>query len=163
MDAAKPLTLPAMSHTPRACEKTLKAGVCFIITEEVEHVVVGIPVGTDTFVRAHGEKVVRDHAAVRLTHLLVALAGQQAVMLISTKSMAQTACFLQRGQDLDLSFFADGCRSDHVNLQPHQRMQVRPSTGSGGLGLASALKRQLAVSTGSFAGLLPKILGTCQG
>lgn len=48
------------------CENALLTGVRFTTTEGGRAVVVVIPVGTNIFVIAHAEKVVKDNGAERL-------------------------------------------------------------------------------------------------
>lgn len=78
-------------------------------------VVIGIPVDTYVFVRAHAEKVMEDNGAERLTCSLADMPDRQTAMLTATKVMAQKTCFLKRGLNIDLS--EDSCsRADQAEL-----------------------------------------------
>lgn len=162
----KTAALEPMGNTPTSREKALLAEVHVTTAEERRAVVEDIPMGADAFVRAHVEKVVKDNSAERLTRLLPGMPDEQTAMLMATEWMAQKTCLLKRGLDIDVSkgacsrvnqvrlgmlehvlehsaavnegpFFSDECQSDRINLRPHQRVQAGPSTGAGGLELAS--------------------------
>ena len=61
------------------------------------------------------------------------------------------------------SFFADGCPTNTLTLQPHQQAQVNLSTGAGGFGLSSAEARRMSASVGSLVATVPEVLADLSG
>ena len=56
------------------------------------------------------------------------------------------------------SFFADGCPTNMLTLQPYQLAQASLSTGAGGFGLSSAEAQRMSVSVGSLVATVPEVL-----
>lgn len=111
-------------------------GVQVTTTEEGEVVGVGIPVGTDAFMRAHAEKVMKDNGVERFARHLAGTPEKQEAMLIATKSMSEKTCFLERGLD---------------RPSTAEDAEARPRTpGSGGRRNASSLTNaRVTTSTSS--------------
>ena len=61
------------------------------------------------------------------------------------------------------SFFADGCPTNMLTLQPHQQARASLSAGAGGFGLSSADARRMPVSVGSLVATVPEVLADLSG
>eukprot|EP00904_Undaria_pinnatifida_P007452 jgi/Undpi1/3837/HiC_scaffold_16.g07206.m1 len=61
------------------------------------------------------------------------------------------------------SFFADGCPTNMLTLQPHQQAQASLSTGAGGFGLSSAEARRMSAFVGSLVATVPEVLADLSG
>ena len=61
------------------------------------------------------------------------------------------------------SFFANGCPTNMLTLQPHQQAQASLSTGAGGFGLSSAEARRMSASVGSLVATVPDVLAYLSG
>lgn len=79
------------------------AGAGVGITDKSLSVVVSIRFGTDAFMQAHSTKAIKGKGADHLTRLLVHIPNKQVKVLVATKLMAQSICYLERGVDFDLS------------------------------------------------------------
>eukprot|EP00904_Undaria_pinnatifida_P013228 jgi/Undpi1/9035/HiC_scaffold_26.g11495.m1 len=141
--------------------------------------VVGVPIGTDEYVRESAMEIVRNGAAEQLARMMSRMPDKQSANLIATGSMVQRTSYLERVMDPELSlaackkadgnalwmleklldlpdvaeessFFADGCPTNMLTLQPHQQAQSSLSTGAGGFGLSSAETRRMSASVGSL-------------
>ena len=60
-------------------------------------------------------------------------------------------------------FFADGCPTNMLTLQPHQQAQASLSTGAGGFRLPSAEARRMSASVGSLVATVPDVLADLSG
>ena len=60
------------------------------------------------------------------------------------------------------SFFADGCPTNMLTLQPHQQAQVSLST-TGGFGLSSAEARRMSEIVGSLVATVPEVFADLSG
>ena len=62
------------------------------------------------------------------------------------------------GEAQESSIFADGCPTNMLTLQLHQKAQASLSTGAGGFGLLSAEARRLSASVRSLVATVPEVL-----
>ena len=149
----------------------------------------GVPIGTDEYARESAMEVVRNGGSEQLARMLSRMPEKQSASLIATGSMVQRTSYLKRVMDPELSlaackkadgnslwmleklldfpgtagessFFADGCPTIMLTLQPHQQAQAGQSTGAGGFGLSSAEARRMSASVGS---LVPEVLADLSG
>ena len=60
-------------------------------------------------------------------------------------------------------FFANGCPTNMLTLQPHQQAQVSLSTRAGGFGLSSAKARRMSASVGSLVATVPEVIADLSG
>ena len=67
------------------------------------------------------------------------------------------------GEAQGSSFFADGCPTNMLTLQPHQQAQASLSTGGGGFGLSSAEARRMLASVGILVATVPEVLADLSG
>eukprot|EP00904_Undaria_pinnatifida_P003430 jgi/Undpi1/13088/HiC_scaffold_8.g02750.m1 len=157
------------------------SGIGVSIAERGGVKVVGVPIGTDEYVRESAMEIVRNGGAEQLARMLSRMPDKQSANLIATGSMVQWTSYRERVMDPELSlaackkadgnalwmleklldlpgaaeessFFADGCPTNMLTLQPHQQAQASLSTGAGGFGLSSAEARRMSASVGSFGG-----------
>ena len=61
------------------------------------------------------------------------------------------------------SFFADGCPTNMLTLQPHQQAQASLSTGPEGFGLSSTEARRTSAIVGSLVVTVPEVLADLSG
>ena len=137
-------------------------------------------------------EIVRNGGAKQLARMLSHMPDKQSANLIVTGSMVQRTSHLERVMDLELSlaasqkangnalwilekqlglpeaveessFFADGCRTKMLTLQPYQQAQASLSTGAGGFGLSSAEARRMSASVGSLVATVPEVLASLSG
>ena len=119
---------------------------------------VGVPIGTNEYVRESTIEIVRNGGAEQLARMLSRMPDKQSANLISTGSLVQRTSYLKRVMDpelllaackkadgnalwmleklLDLpgaaeesSFFAHGCPTNMLTLQPHQQAAGEPVHG----------------------------------
>ena len=124
--------------------------------------------------------------------MLSRMPDKQSANLIATGSMFQRTSYLEGVMDPELSlaackkadgkalwmmeklldlpgaaeessFFADGCPTKMLTLQPHQQAQASLSTGAGGFGLSSAEARRMSASGGSLVATVPEVLADLSG
>ena len=146
-----------------------------------------MPIGTDEYARESAMEIVRNGGAEQLEHRML---DKQSVNLIATGSMVQRTSFLKRVMDPELSlaarkkadgnalwmlvklldfpgaaeessFFADGCPTNMLTLQPHQQAQASLSTVAGGFGLSSAEARRVSHPLGAWWRRCQKCLLIC--
>ena len=127
----------------------------------------GVPIGTDEYARERAIEIVQNGGAKQLVRMLSRMPDKQSANLIATGSMVQRTSYPERVMDQELSlaackkadgnalwmlekvldlpgaaeessFFAHGCTTNMLTLEPHQQAQARLSTGAGGFGLSSA-------------------------
>ena len=67
------------------------------------------------------------------------------------------------GAEEESSFFADGCPTNMLTLQPHKQAQASLSTGAGGFVLSSAEARRMSASVGSLVATVPEVLADLSG
>ena len=67
------------------------------------------------------------------------------------------------GATEESSFFADGCPTNMLTLQPHQQAQASLSTGARGFGLSSAEAQRMSASVGSLVATMPEVLADLSG
>ena len=67
------------------------------------------------------------------------------------------------GAEEESSFFADGCPTNMLTLQPPQQAQESLSTGAGGFGLSSAEDRRMSASVESLVATVPEVLADLSG
>ena len=61
------------------------------------------------------------------------------------------------------SYFADGCPTNLLTLQPHQQAQASLSMGARGFGLSLAEARRMSASVGSLVAMVPEVLADLSG
>ena len=192
INPSKTVTLPPKGHVPTPEQIALLEGISVSIAERGGVKVVGVPIGTDEYVRESAMEVVRNGRAEQLARLLSRMPDKQSANLIVTGSMVQRISYLERvmGPELSLaeckkaddsalwmlekifdlpgaaeesSLFADGCPTNMLTLQPHQQAQASLSTGAGGFGLSSAEARRISASVGSLVATVPEVLADLSG
>ena len=148
---------------------------------------VGVPIGTEWYVRGRTIEVVRGGGAGRFARCLASMPDKRAAALIAVESLGRRTSYLGRAlvpglsleackradngaqwayvEILELrgaaeasSFFQEGCLDSRLTLEPYQQAQARLSTGAGGLGLSSTEVRRISASIGSRVGTLPEVL-----
>ena len=141
------VALPPKGHVPTPEQIALLEGIGVSIAERGGIKVVGVPVGTDGYARESAMEIVRNRGAEQLARMLSRMPDKQSANLISTGSMVQRTSYLRRvmGPELSLaacqkadgnalwmlkklldlpgaaeesSFFADGCPTNMLTLQP---------------------------------------------
>ena len=152
----------------------------------------GVPIGTDEYVRESVMEIVRNGGLEQLARMLSRMPDKQSANLIDTGSMVRRTSYLERVMDPELSlaackkadgnalwmleklldlpggaeessFFADGCPTNVLNLQLHQQAQASLSTGAGGFGWSSAEARRMSASVGSLVATVPEVLADLSG
>ncbi|CAM9984463.1 unnamed protein product [Laminaria digitata] len=100
---AKTVALPPEGHAPTAEEISLLESVDVRIADVGRVTVVGVPIGTEEYVRGRGMEVVRDRGANRLARCLANIPDKQAAPLIAVESLGQRTSYLARALDPGLS------------------------------------------------------------
>ena len=137
-------------------------------------------------------EIVRNGRAEQLARMLSRMPDKQSTSLIATGSMVQRTSYLERVMDPELSlaacqetdgnalwmleklldlpgaaeespFFADGCPTNMLTLQPYQQAQASLSTVAGGYGLSSAEALRMSASVGSLVATVPEVLADLSG
>ena len=188
----KTVVLLPKGHVPTPEQIALLEGIGVSIAERGGANVVGMPIGTDEYARESAMEIVRNGGAGQLARMLSRMSDKQSANLIATGSMVQRTSYRERVMDPELSlaackkadgnalwmleklldlpgaaeessFFADGCPTYILTLQPHQQAQASLSTGVGGFGLSSAEARRMSASVGSLVATVPEVLADLSG
>ena len=151
-----------------------------------------MPIGTDEYVRESAMEIVRNGGTEQLARISSRMPDKQSANLIAAVSMLQRTSYLERVMEPELSlatckkadgnalwmleklldfpgaaeessFFADGCPTNVLTLQPHQQAQSSLSTGAGGFGLSSAEARRVSASVESLVATVPEVLADLSG
>ena len=151
-----------------------------------------MPVDTDAYARESAIEIVQNGGAEQFARMLSRMPDEQSVNLIATGSVVQRTSYLERVMDPELSlaackiadgntwwmmetllnfsgaaeepsFFADGCPTNMLTLQPCQQAQASLSTGAGGFGLSPAKARRMSPSVGSLVAAVPEMLADLSG
>ena len=163
---AKTVVLSPKGHAPTVEEISLLKRVQVRIADEGGGTVVGVPIGTEEYVRGREMEVVRDEGVGRLARCLANMPDKQAAILIGVEYLGKRTSYLERALDPRLSleackradsgaqwayektlelpgaaeaqsFFQEGCPDSRLTFKPYQQAQARLSMGAGGLGLPS--------------------------
>ena len=171
INPSKTVALPPKGHVPTPEQIALLEGIGVSIAERGGVQVVGVPIGTDEYVRESAMEIVRNGGAEQLARMLSRMPDKQSANLIATGSMVQWTSYRERVMNPELSLaacqkadrntlwmleklldlpgaaegssFVDGCPTNMLNLQPYQQAQASLSTGAGGLALSSAEARRM--------------------
>ena len=81
-------------HAPAMREISLLESVEVRIADEGGVTMVGVPIGTEEYVRGRSMEVVRDGGADHLAHCLANLPDKQAAALITVESLGQRTSYL---------------------------------------------------------------------
>ena len=156
VNATKTVVLPPKGHAPTAEDISLLESVEVRIADEGGETVVGVPIGTEKYVRGREMEVVRDGGADRLARRLATMPDKQAAALIAVESLGQRTSYLEKTLDPGLSldtrrradneaqwackkilelpgametqsFFQEGCPDSRLTLRPYQQAQARLS------------------------------------
>ena len=192
INPSKTVALPPKGHVPTPEQIVLLEGIGVSIAERGGVKVVGVPIGTDEHARESAMEIVRNGGAEQLARMLSRMPDKQSANLIAIGSMVQRTSYLERVMDPKLSlaackkadgnvlwmleklldlpgaaeeslFFADGCPTNMLTLQPHQQAQASLSTGAGGFRLSSAEARRMSAPVGSLVATLPEVLADLSG
>ena len=106
VNPAKTIALPPKGYAPRAEEISLLESVDVCIESKGGTTVVGVPIGTDEYVRDRAIEVVRDGGADRLTRCFASMPDKQAAVLVAIESLGQRTSCLERVLDTGLSLEA---------------------------------------------------------
>ena len=191
VNRAKSLALPPPGHVITEEQTRLLDGVGLTVAGE-GITVVGVPIGTDEYIKEFAMKVITDGGADKLAKMVPRMPDRQVANLITSLSLIQRSAYIERGIDPTLTkeacerldnmvqwalergmgiegtegeeeFFQQGCQDTNLKLRPHQRAQTRLSTGAGGLGLSSAVMRRFSASLGNLISTLPAVIATLSG
>ena len=192
INPGKTVAMPPKGHVPTPEQIALLEGTGASIAERGGVKVVGVPVGTDGYARESAMEIVRNGGAEQLARMLSRMPNKQSAKLVSTGSMVQRTSYFERVMDPELSlaacqkadgdalwmleklldlpgaagessFFADGCPTNMLTLQPYQQAQASLSTGAGEFGLSSAEARRTSASVGSVVATVPEALVDLSG
>ena len=106
VNPVKTIALPPNGYAPTAEEISLLESIDVRVAGEGGPTVVGVPIGTDEYVRYRTIEVVRDGGADRLERCLDSMPDKQAAALIAIESLGQRASYLERTLDTGLSLEA---------------------------------------------------------
>ena len=106
VNAAKTAALLPKGHAPTAEEISLLESVEVRIADKGGVTVVGVPIGTEDYLRGRAIEVVRDGGADRLAHCLANMPDKQAAALITVESLGRRTNYLERPLDPRLSLEA---------------------------------------------------------
>jgi len=184
----KSWALPPPGHAVTEAERSLLAEVGISLATEGGVVTVGVPVGSDDFVRSHAEGSIARLRCPQLARHLAGMAADhtQAALLVATQSLSRRLGYLARTVDprllgptarrydalcswtleqvMDLpgaapaDVFLADMVEEHLVLALHQRMQTQMSVRSGGLHLASAAHTSEAAYVAGALVTLPSLL-----
>ena len=96
VNAAKTVALPPKGHASTAEDISLLETVDVRIADEGGVTVVGVPIGTEEYVRERAMEVLRHGDADRLARCLANMPDKQAVALITVDSLGQRTSYLER-------------------------------------------------------------------
>ena len=191
VNRAKSSALPPPGHEVTQEERRLLGEAGLPIAED-GIIVVGVPIGTDDFIKSFAADVINKGGAGKLARLLARMPDKQVAHLITSMSLVQRSAYIERGIDhtlvsgacarLDILVMwvlesGMGLRNiedeDHLldnedqpsrfKLQPYQQAQARLSTGAGGLGLPATIVRRFSASIGNLVSTLPNVIVTLRG
>ena len=192
INPSKTVALPPKGHVPTPEQIALLEGIGVSIVDRGGVKVVGVPIGTDEYARESAMEIIRNGGPEQLPRMLSRMPDKQSANLIATGSMVQRTPYLARVMDPELSlaackkadsnalwmleklldlpgaaeessFFADGCPTNMLTLQPHQQAQASLYTGAGGFGLSSAEAQRMPASVGSLVATVPEVLANLFG
>ncbi len=106
INPSKTVALPPKGHVPTPEQITLLEGIGVSIAERGGVKVVGVPIGTDEYVRESAMEIVRNGGAEQLARMLSRMPDKQSANLIATGSMVQRTSYLERVMDPELSLAA---------------------------------------------------------
>lgn len=187
----KSSALPPQGHQMTDEQKGLLDGAGLTVAEE-GITVVGVPIGSDDYVKECAMKVITDRGAEKLARMLPQMSDKQVAFLITSLSLTQRSAYIERGIDSELTkdacqrldnmvlwvleagmgladtedeedFFQEGCQPTNFKLRPYQQAQARLSMGAGGLGLPPAVMRRLSAYLGNLISTLPAVIATLRG
>lgn len=154
---------------------------------------VGVPIGSDAYVKECAIKVIRDRGAEKLARMLPRMSDRHVAFLIISSSLTERSVYIERGIDSELTkdacqrldnmvmwileaemgltddtedeeeFFREGCQPTNFKLRPYQQAQARLSTGAGRLGLPPAVMRRFSASLGNLVSTLPAVIAGLSG
>ncbi|CAN0425517.1 unnamed protein product, partial [Scytosiphon promiscuus] len=159
VNRAKSSALPPPGHVITEEQRRLLEGVGLTVAGE-GITVVGVPIGTDDYVKEFAMKVIAEGGADKLARILPRMSDRQVANLITSLSLIQRSAYIERGIDPALTkeacerldnmvqwaletgmgiegtegeeeFFQRGCKDTNLKLQPYQRAQTQLSTGAG--------------------------------
>ena len=123
VNPAKTIALPPKGYAPRAEEISLLESVDVCIESKGGTTVVGVPIGTDEYVRDRAIEVVRDGGADRLTRCFASMPDKQAAVLVAIESLGQRTSCLER-------FWTLGCPSKRAEGQTTGRSGLMKTSWS---------------------------------
>ncbi|CAN0344777.1 unnamed protein product, partial [Scytosiphon promiscuus] len=159
VNRAKSSALPPPGHVITEEQRRLLEGVGLTVAGE-GITVVGVPIGTDDYVKEFAMRVIAEGGADKLARILPRMSDRQVANLITSLSLIQRSAYIERGIDPALTkeacerldnmvqwaletgmgiegtegeeeFFQRGCKDTNLKLQPYQRAQTQLSTGAG--------------------------------
>lgn len=167
VNRGKSSALPPPGHAVTHEERRLLGEAGLPIAEE-GITVVGVPIGTDDFIKGFAADVITKGGARKLARMLARMPDKQVAHLITSMSLVQRSAYIERGIDHTLvngacerldnlvmcvleagmglrnaddedQFFEEDSQPDRFKLRPYQQVQARLSTGAGGSGLLATV------------------------